>query len=135
MLIEPPARGRGRPTLAHDNRRVRAFMSAYLSVTALTEDIPAMDDVLAGIAAAQTEGQASTRPLSVGLLFRVLASCDSIGSLSTSLVIARARGRAYSRPAVARYTAAARAASIATANLLDRFPDWDDVADPFAASN
>jgi hypothetical protein len=118
-----PRRGRGRPALAYDNKRVRAFLQMYDTLPELVRSFVVLDDVFTGAAAAQSEGQASTRPLSKHRIFAVLAHC---GSISTREVEDALRWQDYSRTAIARYAAAARTASMVIARLLDQAPHWED---------
>lgn len=122
--IEVAKRGRGRPTLHHDNGRVQVFMSCFSSSSELREDYPLIDNSLVGVTHLQTEGQASTRPLSKRRLFDALQHCSIIDTES----VAHAFGQRYSLAAVKRYCAAARVASRAILNLLDRHPQWETQA-------
>lgn len=122
---QAPRRGRGRPALAYDNNRVQAFVITYGTLPALVEALPVLDDVLTGAAAAQTEGQASTRPLSKHCIFAVLVGCDTIGTQNVGEAL---RWKDYSRAAIARYTAATRTASMVIARLLDQYPAWETSA-------
>jgi hypothetical protein len=115
---------RGRPTIAHDNRRVKALTLCFDTGTDLCEALPQLDDVLTGITYLQSEGQASTRPLSKRLLLRVLQRSDTISTQCVSVAL----GRDYSAAAIARYTAVARAASKAIDRLLDQYPSWEATA-------
>ncbi len=112
---------RGRPTITHDNTRVQAFVCNFHSPHALAEAMPGVDDTLTGITYLQTEGQASTRPLSKRMVFRALQRCALVSTES----VAAALGRDYSKAAAARYTASTRVASKAIARLLDQFPEWE----------
>jgi hypothetical protein len=120
---------RGRPTIVHDNRRVRAFIRRFDSAFDLAEELPTVDDALTGITHLQTEGQGSTRPLSKRILFRALRECEGISSQS----VAAALGRDFSRASVGRYTAIARVASKAIERILDLRPDWERCAGGLAA--
>lgn len=111
-------RGRGRPALVHDNRRVRDFMSVYCTPGEAVEDFPWLGHVLTGTVYLQTEGQASTRPLSKWSLFLALQLCDAISTEDVAVAI----GQDYSRATIARYTATARVASKAIERELDRRP-------------
>lgn len=106
---------------SHDNGAVRAYLSEYDSWEQVRECIPWADDVMTGIAAAQTEGQASTRPLSQRCIFAVLVSCEAIGTQATAAALWR---KGYSRATIARYTLAARAASVLIARLMEPHA-WD----------
>lgn len=117
-------RGRGRPAIYHDNERVQAFMLCFSSPCELKEAHRRMDDALIGITYLQTEGQASTRPLSKRRLFEALQRCSSIDAVS----VANALGRGYSLATVKRYTAIARVASKAITSLLDQHPAWEPQA-------
>lgn len=99
----------------HDNRTVRAYLSEYCSWEQVRECTPWADDVMTGIAAAQTEGQASKRPLSRGCIFAVLASCEAISTQATAAAL---WCKGYSRATIARYTLAARAASVLIGRLI-----------------
>ena len=121
---QSPIRGRGRPALVHDNSRVQAFVGYFDNAHDLTETMPRLDDVITGITYLQTEGQASTRPLSKQMLFRALQRCQTIDTLSVAVAL----GREYSRAAIARYTAIARVASKAIERLLDTHPTWEPIA-------
>lgn len=119
-----PSRGRGRPTLVHDNSRVQTFVNCFHDVYDLGEAMPRLADAITGIVHLQTEGQASTRPLSKAMLFRVLAGCQTIDTASATVALCRE----YSPAAVARYTAAARVASKAIDRFLDTHPAWEPIA-------
>jgi hypothetical protein len=122
MITTLQPRPRGRPAIVHDNRRVQAFVQKFGGAfTELSAELPQLDDVLTGITHLQSEGQDSTRPLSKHMLMRVLHGCDSITTEAT----AAALRRSYSRSAVARYTAHARAASKTIERLLDQHPHWE----------
>lgn len=114
-------RGRGRPAIHHSNERVRAFVVSFSSPSELREAYPQIDDCLVGTTHLQTEGQASTRPLSKRRLFDALQHCESIDTASVS----RALGYGYSPAAVKRYAVAARVASKAIASQLDQHPTWE----------
>lgn len=122
-------RGRGRPSIEHDNRRVAAFMSHYRTAFDLGQDRPALDDVLTGAALLQSEGQGSTRPLSRLKLFMVLQHCPTISTGAVSEVL----GGDSSRSQADRYAAAARVASKAIVMHLDRHPAWEGEAATLAA--
>lgn len=119
-----PSRGRGRPALIHDNSRVQAFVLCFDNASDLAETIPRLNDAITGITHLQTEGQASTRPLSKPMLFRALQGCATIDTLSVAVAL----GRDYSLAAVKRYTAIARVASKAIDRLLDMHPAWESIA-------
>lgn len=114
-------RGRGRPSIHHPNERVQAFVACFASPSELKEAYPLIDDCLVGITHLQTEGQASTRPLSKRRLFDALQQCENIDTAS----VARALGNGYSPAAVKRYAIAARVASKAIASQLDQHPMWE----------
>lgn len=127
-MTETPPR-RGRPAIVHDNRRVRAFLQESICDPEPEhpfdrsddehDDAPRwVSDVLIGNTHLQTEGQKSTRPLSRHLLVRVLTRCDDLSAES----VAEALRRDYSRAAIQRYTAHARAASKALDRLIDVRP-------------
>lgn len=118
---DTPKRQRGRPAISHDNARVRAFVCNFDSLSALTEALPRLDDVLTGITCLQSVGQASTRPLSKRMLFAALQRCETIDTLGVAVAL----GRDYKRAAIARYTAVARVASKAIDRLLDMHPAWE----------
>lgn len=112
---------RGRPTLTHQNGRVQAFTCHFDSPSEFAEVFPKLDDALTGITYLQTEGQASTRPLSKRMVFRALQGCEVVSTEN----VAAALGRGYSKAATARYTASTRVASKAIDRLLDQFPEWE----------
>lgn len=123
----PHSRGRGRPALVHDNRRVQAFMQCFEAPSAVKHCMPGLDDVLTGITHLRTTGPKendSTRPLSKRMLFRAIRECQTIDTQSVTLAL----GRKYSRAAIARYTAIARVASKAIDSLLDHNPSWESQA-------
>lgn len=101
----------------HDNRRVRTFLDNYPTMRSLLQDVPGMDDVLSGIAAAKSPGDTAKRPLSRGCLFRLLAECDVI---STSSAVEVLSGEDYCAASIKRYTLAARTASQFIARELGR---------------
>lgn len=119
-----PSRGRGRPALVLDNRRVQAFIHCFDTARDLAEAMPRLDDAITGITHLQTEGQASTRPLSKLMLFRALQRCPAIDTASVAVAL----GREYSLATVKRYTAIARVASKAIDRLLDLHPSWETIA-------
>lgn len=122
-------RGRGRPALAHDNRRVMAFVGNYASAFEMVQDWPCLDDVLTGVTLLHTEGQGFTRPLSKFRLFLVLQRCPIL----TSKAVAEALGGCCQSTAV-RYAAIARVASKATEWCLTRHPEWEREAALLEAS-
>lgn len=99
-------------------------MLCFTSPCGLKEAYPPIDDRLVGITHLQTEGQASTRPLSKRRLFEALQRCESIDTAS----VGSALGRDSSLATVKRYTAVARVASKAIACLLDQHPAWEPQA-------
>lgn len=107
-------RGRGRPPITFDNRRVQAFVCCFVTAHEMCETYPRIDDVLEGCVQAQTPGEAHTRPLSRRKLFLVLQCC---GMLTTGSVAEVLPGSALST--AKRYAAAARVASQTIAKLLD----------------
>lgn len=123
-MSEGVKRGRGRPPIVVDNRRVAAFMRTQVlgaepdPYADAEQDGPAgwIGDVLIGVAHLQTPGQQSTEPLSRHLLERVLLRCDYLSAGHVEAAI----GRGYARGTVGRYFAAARAASKAIARALDQ---------------
>jgi len=118
--VQPLKARPGRPTIHHDNSRVQELMVNFDFISNLAEVLPRLDDVLTGMTHLQTEGQASTRPLSKKKLFRVLRSCPVISTAEVALSI----GRSYSRATVARYALHARAASKVVEHLLHHNPQW-----------
>lgn len=124
MSADTPKRGRGRPAIHHCNSRAQSYMLCFTSPCELKEACPRIDDCLIGITHLQTEGQASTRPLSKRRLFEALQRCESIDAVS----VAHALGRDYSLATVKRYTAVARVASKAIASLLNKHPAWEPQA-------
>ena len=120
----PPKRSRGRPTIEHENRRVQGFLRAFESITDIRETLPSLDDVLTGVACLQPEGQASTRPLSTGLLLHVLQHCKTVSTDSVQAAL----GPAYSITQVKRYSLAARIASKAIEHNLNQRPSWSTMA-------
>lgn len=118
-------RGRGRPPIEHDNRRVRDFVRAFESTADIRESLPSLDDVLTGITHLQPEGQDSTRPLSKGSLLHVLQHCKTISTESVKAAI----GPAYSLSQIKRYALAARVASKAIAHNLNHRPAWATMAE------
>lgn len=107
--IATPSRRRGRPALSHDNGRVRDALSAYATLSEMLEAEPAMADILAAVAMAQTSGQASNRPLRRRCIGVVLMTCRAISTQATATALG---WKGYSRATIARYTAAARTASV-----------------------
>ena len=86
--------------------------------------MPRLDDAITGITHLQSEGQASTRPLSKPMLFRALKRCKTIDTASVAVAL----GREYSLATVKRYTAVARVASKAIDRLLDMHTSWETIA-------
>jgi hypothetical protein len=124
---QAPSRGRGRPALVHDNRRVQAFMQCFDSTSAINKSMSRLDDALTGATHLRTEGPSkndSTRPLSKRMLFRAIRQCQTIDTQSVAVAL----GRKYSPAAIARYTAIARVASKAIDSLLDQNPLWESIA-------
>lgn len=113
-------RPRGRPPKDHDNRRVRAFISTFATYTQLAVAFPSIEDVITGASHLQTTGQASSRPLSRGLIFRVLSACVRI----TTEAVEDGLGRDYKPATVWRYMAASIVASKAIEGLLKVNPSW-----------
>lgn len=114
---EAPKRGRGRPTVEHDNRRVKAFLIDYRDVPDLLEVHPALSDVFAGVGAARSDGDTAERPLPASRLFTLLAACDTITTKSVTEALAWA---SFSMASVKRYTLTARTLSLFIARELDR---------------
>jgi hypothetical protein len=130
MTTTPPVR-RGRPAIAHDNRRVQAFVHRFgAAFCELSEELPGLDDALTGITHLQTEGQDSSRPLSKHMLLRVLHGCETISTEAAAVALRRD----YSKAAVARYTAHARTASKTIERLLDHHPEWETCAGALQAA-
>lgn len=115
--VEEARRGRGRPVIEHDNRRVRAFIGDHPTLRDLVETYPLLDDVLTGAGSAKTGGDTAKRPLSKSRVFEVLAGCDLICTRATLEVLEWAN---YGAAAIKRYTQAARTASQFVARELDR---------------
>ncbi len=115
-----PRRGRGRPSIQHDNRRVSAFLQAFESTTDIRDSLPTLDDVLTGVVHLQPEGQDSTRPLSKSTLLHVLQHCSTISTASVKAAL----GPNYSLSQVKRYTLAARVASKVTEHNLNQRSAW-----------
>ncbi len=120
-------RGRGRPPITTDNRRVQEFVCCFVTAHELCETYPRIDDVLEGAVQAQTIGEAHTRPLSRSKLFLVLQCCSVVSTASVAEVLPDA-----SASTVARYAAAARVASMAIAKLLDGHLGWELTVDRWA---
>ena len=108
---------RGRPAIVHDNRRVREFLSAFPTLTILREDCPMLEDVLAGVSAAKTEGDTARRSLCRSRLYGLVAGCDFISTRVTAEVLA---WMGYCEATVKRYTQAARTVSWFIARELDK---------------
>jgi hypothetical protein len=117
-------RGRGRPTIEHDNSRVRTFLRAFDSATDIRESLPDLDDALIGVLCLQPEGQASTRSLSMKRLLHVLQHCKTISTEAVETAL----GPAYSLTQVKRYTLAARVASKVVEHNLNQRPAWNTLA-------
>lgn len=118
-------RARGRPTIEHDNRRVRAFLRAFESTTDIRENLPSLEDVLTGVAHLQPEGQCSTRSLSTSTLLHVLQHCKTISTESVKAAL----GPSYTRTPITRYTLAARVASKVIEHNLNQRPAWATMAE------
>lgn len=118
-------RGRGRPTIEHDNRRVRGFLRAFESTSDIRENLPSLEDVLTGVAHLQPEGQGSTRSLSTSILLHVLQHCKTISTESAQAAL----GPAYSLSQVKRYALAARVASKLIEHNLNQRPAWATLAE------
>lgn len=108
---------KGRPTLSHDNQNVYAFLGHYDFFSDLKDDFPEVESILTGISWLQSEGQASTRPLSRRELFQVLRQCPVITTERVKWVL-----KDLSQPQVNRYFMASRVASNALRDLLERSP-------------
>lgn len=126
VLELPKKRGGGRPPMRQDNRRVQSFLSEFMKTSELMATFPVLDDVFSGAVNAQTEGEAHTRPLSKAKLFRVLRWCEVIETSAVASVLAVGYNATYGKSTTARYTAAARVASMAIARLLETYPAWED---------
>ena len=109
---------RGRPTIQHDNSQVASFLSCFPCLYDAREAFPWLDDIFTGVVHLQTEGQASTRPLSRSSLYRVLSACEA---LQQQAVAGALPGSPSGRTAY-RYAAIARVASTAIARELERQP-------------
>lgn len=120
-------RGRGRPPIATDNRRVQEFVCCFVTAHELCETYPRIADVLEGAVQAQVAGEGRTRPLSRSKLFLVLQLCSVVDTASVGEALPDA-----SASTVRRYTAAARVASIVIAKLLDGHLGWELTVDRWA---
>lgn len=127
MSDDAPKRGRGRPVSVHDNRTVHTYLGGFDSWEHVRACHPQIDDVMTGIAAAQTAGQDSTRPLSHQCVFSVLVSCEAIGTQATAAAL---WCKGYSRATIARYTLAARAASVLIGRLIGQHGWGDELISP-----
>lgn len=114
---EVPKRGRGRPTVEHDNRRVKAFLIDYRDVPDLLDAHPALADVFAGVDAARSGGDTAERPLPASRLFALLSACDTITTKSVGEALAWA---SLSVASIKRYALVARTLSLLIARELDR---------------
>lgn len=126
---DAPRRGRGRPAKSHDNRRVAEFIEATFIADPPAELSPyagsppwarPLESILTGVAWLQSEGQASTRCLSVHRL-RCVLLCPAINVPA----VAEALGEHTGQSTAERYTLHARVASKAIASLLDQNPHWE----------
>lgn len=110
-------RGRGRPALVHDNRRVQECLSDYPTLEEFLGEHPRMDDVLTGAVRAQTTGHTATRPLPKKTLFVLLSGLPVISTSATSEAL---RWCGYCETTIKRYAQAARMASLFISRELDR---------------
>jgi hypothetical protein len=130
---KPCAGKPGSALKCHDNSRVQAFLSRYLTFGQLSARVPCACDVITGASLLKSPGDTATRPLSRGVLFSLLAWCPTITTASVNEATA---GR-YARAQVARYAALARVASKGLMSLLDRRPELEahSTASPEASSS
>lgn len=110
---------RGRPPLSHDNQAVFAFLRHYDYLSDLTDDYPKVESILTGAAWLQSEGQASTRPLSRRDLFQVLRHCPVITTQGVQVVLKDDLSPTQAN----RYFMAARVASKGLRDLLEKSPE------------
>lgn len=106
----------------HDNRTVMDFLSEFSTVGELLESHPRIGDILAGVLAARSAGDGSTRSLSRRYLINVLQACPVVTAENIASVIdARSDGQPENLISVQtarKYAAAARVASRAIDNLI-----------------
>lgn len=98
----------------HDNRRVQEFLDGFLTVAELCQELPAVDDIFAGVLALRTGGNTATRSLSRRALFLILQGCETIDVAS----VAATTGGQYADSTVRAYASLARVASKAIEGLL-----------------
>lgn len=122
LVSSPSARTRPRNALkTHDNSRVQAFISEFVTLSHLREDVPEAGDLFMGVSLLKSHGDTATRALSQGVLFGILAGCPVI----TTAAITEATGGRYARSTVEKYAAHARVLSKAMGGLLDAFPHFE----------
>lgn len=127
LCLVPSTRGRGRPPIIFNNRRVQGFVRCFVTTHELCEHHARIDDVLEGVVHLQTKGEAHTRCLSRRVLFRVLQGCSVLDTASVGGVLPGA-----GLSTVKRYAAAARVSARAVERLLDAHPGWEVAADRHA---
>lgn len=110
-------RRRGRPTVSHDNSRVRDFLLHFDALSDLCEVHPSMQDIFAGLGAAVSDGDTSKRGLLRSRIYGLIAGCSDLSTQAVSEALAYA---AYSAATIKRYALAARCASVLVARELDR---------------
>jgi hypothetical protein len=98
----------------HDNRRVQEFLDVFPSVSELCVELPAVDDIFAGVLALRSGGNTATRSLSRRALFLILQDCETIDAASVDA----ATGGRYAHSTVLAYAALARVASKALEGLI-----------------
>lgn len=132
--VQAPPITRGRPAVTFDNTRVRAFLSSFDYLFGLkgrrygAGDVHlSIGDIFVGVSRLQTDGQASSKPLSTGRLFHILSHCDRISTAAVTEVAPELGERQ-----VRRYAGHARVASKAIARLLAQRP-WMESAVSFLA--
>ncbi len=114
---QAPNRGRGRPALVHDNRRVQNFLLNFDSLSDLSEVHPAMGDIFAGVGMAVSEGDTAQYGICRSRIYNLLTGCTVISTSTFSEALAYAK---YSAATIKRYTLAARTASVHIARELGR---------------
>ena len=108
----------GRPTIEHDNARVRRFLSNYFCVSELCEGYPKFDDIFSGALSLKTTGKSSTRTLSRSTLFHMLQHCRVVSTKN----IHTATNRRYAYSTLAEYAACARVVSKAIESYVAALP-------------
>lgn len=133
MSAQVSQRGRGRPALTLDNKRVAEFLRSFREEGGEVEESvwiasypSAVQDILCGAAALRTDISKLNRfTLRPKRLLLLLESCDTICTEATQAAVSHL---AYSLSHAKRLTAAMRVASKAIAAWLDRNPAWDNYA-------